>query len=174
MLMPKQRQQGFTIVELLIVIVVIAILAAISVVAYTGVQNRAHNTAVQSDLKNIATKIEMYNAEQGAYPANVTVLSGLGLKATKSAYELTDGIHASHVHNLLYCATSDRSQFALVARAKSGDAFQYSGGTVGPYGGPLQSGTTQNICESAGVTVATSADWIWFYTVNAWRTWLGD
>ena len=39
-------KQGFTIVELLIVIVVIAILAAITIVAYTGIQNRAYDTAV--------------------------------------------------------------------------------------------------------------------------------
>lgn len=43
-------QPAFTIVELLIVIIVIAILAAISVVAYTGIQNRAHDSIVQSDL----------------------------------------------------------------------------------------------------------------------------
>lgn len=69
--------------ELLIVIVVIAILATISVVAYNGIQNRAHNSAVQSDLKNIATKIEMYYAEQGIYPSTAT-LETLGLSATKS------------------------------------------------------------------------------------------
>lgn len=41
---------GFTIVELLIVIVVIAILAAISVVAYTGIQERSRNSKIESDL----------------------------------------------------------------------------------------------------------------------------
>lgn len=44
--------RGFTIVELLIVIVVIAILAAISVVAYNGIQHRAKVSAVASMLKN--------------------------------------------------------------------------------------------------------------------------
>lgn len=50
----KQKQNGFTIVELLIVIVVIGILAAITIVAFNGVQRRAHNTAVQADLSQNA------------------------------------------------------------------------------------------------------------------------
>ena len=58
---PKNTPQGFTIVELLIVIVVIAILAAISVVAYNGIQNRAYDTTVQSDLRQTYTKIQEYN-----------------------------------------------------------------------------------------------------------------
>jgi len=41
-----QKQSGFTIVELLIVVVVIAILAAITIVAYNGIQNRAKSSAV--------------------------------------------------------------------------------------------------------------------------------
>ena len=44
----KRGVKGFTIVELLIVIVVIAILAAISIVAYNGIQSRANNTKIVS------------------------------------------------------------------------------------------------------------------------------
>lgn len=46
----KRNNSGFTIVELLIVIVVIAVLAAVSVVAYNGVQNRARQSKISSDL----------------------------------------------------------------------------------------------------------------------------
>lgn len=46
-------RRGFTIVELLIVIVVIAVLAAISIVAYTGVQDRARQTKIDSDIRII-------------------------------------------------------------------------------------------------------------------------
>ncbi|MFZ1242583.1 MAG: prepilin-type N-terminal cleavage/methylation domain-containing protein [Candidatus Saccharimonas sp.] len=63
------NNHGFTIVELLIVIVVIAILAAISIVAYNGIQDRAKNIRVQSDIKQVATLIEMYYTQEGTYPS---------------------------------------------------------------------------------------------------------
>lgn len=65
----RKDATGFTIVELLIVIVVIAILAAISMVAYNGVQDRAKNAQVQSDIRQVAKLIEMYNADKGSYPS---------------------------------------------------------------------------------------------------------
>ncbi len=68
-----QTNRGFTIVELLIVIVVIAILAAISIVAYNGIQQRANNTAAATTAENMAKKIEAYNSVQSAYPVYDTI-----------------------------------------------------------------------------------------------------
>lgn len=64
----KKNQKGFTIVELLIVIVVIGILAAIVIVAYNGIQNRAKNTGAQTSAENLAKKVEAFNSVTGAYP----------------------------------------------------------------------------------------------------------
>lgn len=64
-----RKQIGFTIVELLIVIVVIAILAAITIVAFNGIQARAANSRVQSDIKNVQKLVEAYNAMNGSYPS---------------------------------------------------------------------------------------------------------
>ncbi len=58
---------GFTIVELLIVIVVIAILAAISVVAYNGIQQRAHNTQIVSAAAQWKKLISLYLTQNGGY-----------------------------------------------------------------------------------------------------------
>ena len=60
--------RGFTIVELLIVIVVIAILAAISVVAYRGIQERARDSQRLQDVKTIAKALEMYYLDEGHFP----------------------------------------------------------------------------------------------------------
>jgi prepilin-type N-terminal cleavage/methylation domain-containing protein len=57
-----KKERGFTIVELLIVIVVIGILAAIVIVAYNGVQNRAKTQSGQAAASNVQKKIEAYNA----------------------------------------------------------------------------------------------------------------
>lgn len=65
----RNNSRGFTIVELLIVIVVIAILAAISIVAYQGIQNRAYNSAVVSSVNGYVKLLKMYKADHGAYPA---------------------------------------------------------------------------------------------------------
>lgn len=62
------KRQGFTIVELLIVIVVIGILAAITIVAFTGVQARARDAERASEAQSIYKAIEMYRADNGAYP----------------------------------------------------------------------------------------------------------
>ncbi len=67
----KQKQPGFTIVELLIVIVVIAILAAITIVAYNGIQQRANNTAIIDAASKSLRIIQAYIAEKGTYPTTV-------------------------------------------------------------------------------------------------------
>lgn len=63
----KKTTSGFTIVELLIVIVVIAILAAISVVAYTGVQARSRDSIRKQDLANLAKATQLYAVDHGDY-----------------------------------------------------------------------------------------------------------
>lgn len=65
----RNNQMGFTIVELLIVIVVIGILAAITIVAYNGIQKRASDTRRHSDIEIITKALELYYIDNNRYPA---------------------------------------------------------------------------------------------------------
>lgn len=62
------RSSGFTIVELLIVIVVIGILAAITIVAYGGIQARARDSLRKNDIDTITKALELYYIDNGKYP----------------------------------------------------------------------------------------------------------
>jgi prepilin-type N-terminal cleavage/methylation domain-containing protein len=87
--MTKQlKQRGFTIVELLIVVVIIAILAAITIVAYNGIQNRAKSSSIAASAASLQKKLEAYNIDQTAWPATVSVLTGA---ATSTVYYLPTG-----------------------------------------------------------------------------------
>ena len=70
----NKKAQGFTIVELLIVIVVIAILAAISIAAYTNIQQRARNTQVISGVNTYYKAFLQYAAIHSAYPTGMGCL----------------------------------------------------------------------------------------------------
>ena len=65
----KKRQSGFTIVELLIVIVVIGILATLVIVTFTGIQQKARNSQRQTDINALDSHLEAYYAQNGVYPS---------------------------------------------------------------------------------------------------------
>jgi prepilin-type N-terminal cleavage/methylation domain-containing protein len=81
---PRRNNNGFTIVELLIVIVVIAILAAITLVVFNGIQNRAVEASMKSDLNHASKLVESYNAVNGQYPSGLaSVNENQGFQASK-------------------------------------------------------------------------------------------
>ena len=69
--------KGFTLIELLVVIAVLGILAGIAVPRMFGITDRAKVSAVEADLRNIQTGLEMYFAEKTEYPVNVSTLGDL-------------------------------------------------------------------------------------------------
>jgi len=69
MLHQKPKQQGFTVIELLIVVLVIGILATLVIVTYSGIQVKNRDSKRRNDVEAIAMQLEVYNASHGAYPA---------------------------------------------------------------------------------------------------------
>ena len=65
----KNKQSGFTIVELLIVIVVIGILAGLVITTFSGIQQKARDTERETDIKAIHGQVEAFWAQKGYYPS---------------------------------------------------------------------------------------------------------
>lgn len=75
----NMKTKGFTIVELLIVIVVIAILASISIATYRGVQNRARNTAALTLAQSVDKAAQLSFVDTGTYPSIAEMTSSTAL-----------------------------------------------------------------------------------------------
>lgn len=73
-----KKQKGFTIVELLIVIVVIGILAAITIVAYNGIQARANTNKINADMRNLNQAIEVARYKDGVAMRYITLSAATG------------------------------------------------------------------------------------------------
>jgi general secretion pathway protein G len=113
------KQSGFTIVELLIVIVVIGILAAISIVAYNGVQQRARTSAASADLSNNGKRMMAGSAFNGQYPTTIDANSNVDYKIN-----LTQGNY-----NLASYCVSDNG-FVIAAEVKGGNRYYVKNGNT--------------------------------------------
>lgn len=132
----NRNPRGFTIVELLIVIVVIGILATVAVVSYNGITRSANEVAVRAEMSSMAKTLEIGRAGSigtGSYPASFTTA---GLQYNRDHY-------ATDVRNLFYFRGTSSSEpvYAIVAQSKSGKRFYVSSRQSSPkeYTGPWNS-----------------------------------
>ena len=129
----KKRSQGFTIVELLIVIVVIGILALLVITTYSGIQAKARNAKRQSDIASLQTQMEAFFSQNGYYPSNADMNSASWLTTNMKSLDQNALIDPSN--------TTQSKTLALTAAAKT---YAYA---------PLNSAGTS--CEATDTTCAT-------------------
>jgi prepilin-type N-terminal cleavage/methylation domain-containing protein len=86
-----KQDKGFTLVELLIVIVILGILATVTVFAVTGITTRGKDSACKADIKTLQTAEEAQNANTGAYGTEAQLVSGGLLHGQSANFDIAVG-----------------------------------------------------------------------------------
>jgi len=172
-------KQGFTVVEILIVVVVIGILATIVLVAYNGVRESGYDRGTQADINALADQIDLKTLDDQSTPPGGAVSSstsgastfpGVTFKSNKSVY-------ATNVTNLYYCTGTigGIQRYAIVGQSKTGKVYAYqSESGLKEYDYTLTTAFTGGpaLCVSLGF----SAPYTWSFGLNgtngAWASWV--
>lgn len=115
-------RHGFTIVELLIVIVVIGILAAITIVSFNGVQQKARDTERKSDIGQFHKALELFYAENNYYPSVNDVLS-TSFRTNTLNIPTAIATPPGQTGVISYCWSSSFNSYCYVGLPAAGGSF---------------------------------------------------
>jgi len=164
----QNKQLGFTIVELLVVVVVIGILAALVIVGYSGITRNAANAVVKDTLRSAGTAMEKVNIELSSYPAaipgSVKPSQNIGLALATVTDPKTFCINGTYSGNnsiAWHITQSQQVETGLCSGAV------IAGTEVGTYN-PSAGGATPAAVVSSAVTVNGSGGGFKLTTDEAW------
>lgn len=147
------KQKGFTVVELLIVIVVIAILAAITIVSYNGVTRMANESTVQSSIQSVRQKIATYATEHAeSYPAS---LADIGISDTNLT--TFDYVVNTSTNPQGYCLVAKTTSAEVTYRFCKNYTYTYNGVATTLNDTTSQKGTWPGYGEAPAVIITNYA-----------------
>jgi len=118
----KLNNKGFTIVELLIVIVVIGILALLVITTYSGIQAKARNSKRQTDIQSIQTQLEAFFSQNGYYPSLADMNSSTWLSTNMKSLDQNALIDPSNPSNSKTLEATPTAKSYSYAVTNSSDA----------------------------------------------------
>ncbi|MCJ7666588.1 MAG: prepilin-type N-terminal cleavage/methylation domain-containing protein [Actinobacteria bacterium] len=95
-----KKEKGFTLVELMVVIIILAVLTGIAIPSYMALRDRARIQATRSEMQNIGTALSIYEADREAYPPVATWNTDLETGNYMNPVPVDDAWGAAYVYAL--------------------------------------------------------------------------
>jgi type IV pilus assembly protein PilA len=151
----EDREEGFTLIELMVVVLIIAILIAIAIPTFLGARQKAQDRAAQSDLRNALTAAKTIYVDSQDY-TSVNAASG-GLASVEPSLTYVSGTASTDPKIISVNATS-ASHLVLAAQSKSGTCFYIVDDTASGSAG-TQFGKATGSCVSTTVPGTLTSAW---------------
>ena len=152
---PGGREAGFTLIELMVVVLIIAILIAIAIPTFLGARQRAQDRAAQSNLRNALTAEKTYYTDNQVYSEDAATLKGLEPSINWQANAVPSVNGAVYVAKATTGVTDDT--VILGAKSASGTCFYLKDVATGA----TTAGTfyAKGACTAPGSTTVSGTAW---------------
>jgi general secretion pathway protein G len=120
----RVRRSGFTIIELLVVVAIIALLTTIGLISFNQTNKRARDGKRKADLEQVRSALVLYRTDNGAYPSSITWSSMAPIQTYISATSVKDPLPSPYAQ-YTYTSASPYTTFTLCATLEATTPSSY-------------------------------------------------
>ena len=148
----RDSEEGFTLIELMVVVMIIAILMAIAIPAFLGARKRAQDSSAKSAVRNSLSEAQVVFSDLQSYPASATLATTLA--AEEPNFTFSDTVASTGPKEISVEVNAAGTEVILGARSQAGNCIFLKHASTG--GGISQAIVAGASCDSGAIPVGTT------------------